>query len=126
MKRLACAIVTSLALAASANAANILKLDLGTAGPDIEFDGMTLSTIDDGEPTDPQPVDTMVSPGEITTSQIVVGDLTFDVRTAGRLRWLITRRANFTVTAGDSAIFSAISRAVVSSTSGATTRDTMP
>ena len=47
-------------------------------------------------------------------------------RISGSARWAITRRAIFTVTAGAAAIASAISRAVASSSSGGTTRDTMP
>ena len=49
-----------------------------------------------------------------------------DERISGSARWPITRRAIFTVTAGAAAIVSAISRAVASSSSAGTTRDTIP
>ena len=54
------------------------------------------------------------------------GRAAIEERMVGSARWLITRRASFTVTAGAAAIFSAISRAVASSWSGATMREITP
>ena len=51
MKQALVILTLSFVTIVNANAANILKLDLGSSTTDIEFDGTTLSTIDDGTAT---------------------------------------------------------------------------
>ena len=62
----------------------------------------------------------------LVDERLAMSSSAIDERTSGSARWRITRRAIFTVTAGAAAIFSAISRAVASSSSAGTTRDTTP